>query len=137
MVQWSLQEIFRSPISLNIEEMNKLCHTVLFQGHLHNCCPECFLSFSLAHTCRMTGNALIIFGLCFCMVCDFATMTPFRLHFCAAFALFVNTVSFFKKKISRFAEPVQREYICAYLGQKPYNYLITVLCHFEIQTCHF
>lgn len=77
-----LQQLFISPISLITAGMSQLCHTVLSQGHSHNCCPECFLSFSLAHTCSMPGSALILFGCCFFTVCDCQNDTILTMFAC-------------------------------------------------------
>lgn len=112
-----------SPIALNTAEMNELCHTELSQGHLHNCCPECFLSLSWLVTVPK------------CHHWDYIAMLHLQnFHEDFSLSLFLPP-----SKLAFCRAIIERIPLCLFWTEalQPHNYKAFSLYHFEIQTCHF
>lgn len=111
--------------------------TVVFTGNVHKSpCPEHSRNAAALSLWALPGPLAQlpwVFSVSV-MACDFAKMSPLRLHCHVAFAISmkISLSLFFFQPLSLIwhsAEPLYREYLCAYFGQKPYKHIITKLSH--------
>lgn len=122
--------------------------TMVFTGNVHKShCPEQSRNErALSHWALSGPLAQLLPWVCFVsvMACDFAKMSPLRLHCHVAFAISMKISLFLSlfppHPILAFCRAIiERIPLCLFWTEasQPHNYKAFSLYHFEIQTCHF